>query len=137
MKKIYILLLVFSIGIVANSQNENQSKIREIGDFVLINQICNTSVYNRASKSTIVQKVILKKSMVTSIVLLLEIEDNKSWKDNISKVVVTTNEKIIYSSDGVSSKAMGSSYKFYEFIFEESANVESFAIELSRLCSSN
>ncbi len=133
MKKFLFLFLALSIVHVANAQNSDHLKLQVIGDFIVINKECITSTGNDFGNLSVVEKVILKKNLITSIVVQLNPPKRKNEERNWKKVIVTTSERISRFESGVDAKAMGNSFKTYEFLFQKSTSADSFAQEITKL----
>ncbi len=134
MKRIWLLFMVISFAAITNAQNTEVEKMKVIGDFIYFNQECKTAASNESEDLSIVNEVILRKALITSIAAQYNPPRRKTDDRYESKVIVTTSEKIAYEEYGVESKAMSSAYKTYEFMFEDSSSAKSFISELMELC---
>ena len=125
--------------------------VSEVGEFIVINQKGKTSVLNHLNTKNEVEKVILKKDIISSVVIYRESldkkenkKDKKNDKEDIEKnieiglkVIITTIENNIYWRSGANSYAMANASKTYDFTFRDISSAESFTIELLKLCNSN
>jgi len=151
MKKFILAILILSLFNLANSQEFEEKRLSKVGEFIVINQRGETSVLNHLNTKNEVEKIILKKDIISSVVIYRESLDKKEKKkdkkndeDDIEKnieieikVIITTIENNIYWRSGANSYAMANASKTYDFTFRDISSAESFTIELLKLCNSN
>ena len=133
MKKVCFLLLAISIAAIANAQNSDAPEIKVTGGFISMEQLCRTAADNNFDNESLVDMVVIKKDLITSIVVQL---DPPGKRVEEKMVVVTTSEKIVFPEAGVDSKAMSNACKPYKFLFDNESSAKSFALELMKICAS-
>ena len=122
MKRLYVFTLTIFIRAIAIAQNSENSNMKNIGDFIFINLKCETTPDNTYPVK-IVDKVMIKKSTVKSIIVQsVEIGRRTNVSEKI-KVRITTNEKIVSGA-----------YKCYSFLFDDLSSAETFALNLVNIC---
>ena len=151
MKKFILIILTLNLSNLASSQEFEEKRLSKVGEFIVINQKGQTSVLNHLNTKNDVEKIILKKDIISSVVIYRESLDKKekkkakkNYEDDIEKsiekeikVIITTIENNIYWRSGTNSYAMANASKTYDFTFRDIQSAESFSIELLKLCNLN
>jgi hypothetical protein len=127
-----IIATILCLSSVA--QKSEPTDIKELGKFIIINLKAKTSLSDIDEKVIDVEKVIIKKDIVTSVVIRKKKPNKKRESVSGYSVIITTTEKIVQFKDGIDAKAMANVQKVYDISFKDMSEAEQFVIRLIEMC---
>ncbi|GEM_PF-5173199 len=134
MKRIQLMIIATILCLSSVAQKSEPTDIKELGKFVIINLKAKTSLSDIDQRIIDVEKVIIKKDIVTSVIIMKKQPSKKRESVYGYSVIITTTEKIVQYEYGLDAKAMANVQKVYDISFRDMSEAEQFVIRLIEMC---